>query len=232
MSRGPKILALALVLLARPTVSALAASDDSLGTSEDSLAVEAPEVAALPAESEPPKTAKARGRLEAMVPEIAEHPYRLDPGERPFLHRFSFSPGFGFLGSERLFTARAAYYPNSWLAYEGSIGHNPGQSVHAVLHMLNAIVRRPMQGRFQPYVSAGYGMIMVFPGQSVNADPVTKNALTAGGGLEFYIRGDLAVRGETQFATVIGQQRDHDGVVAYNYLHTTIGLSFYRTIAP
>jgi hypothetical protein len=104
--------------------------------------------------------------------------------------------------------------------------------VHAVLHSLSAIVRHPLPGRFQPYACAGYGMAMVFPGRSIRADPVTKNAVSAGGGLEFYLRGDLALRWEMRGARVIGRQRDRDGVVAYDYLQQTVGLSFYRTIQP
>lgn len=170
--------------------------------------------------------------LEALNPELAAEPYRLAPGERPFQQRLSVSPGFGFLGSERLFTMRVAYNPSRWLGYEGSIAHNPGQSVHAVLHTVSAVVRRPLSGRFQPYLTGGYGMILVFPGQSLNAAPVTKNTLSAGGGLEFYIRTDLALRAEVRNATVFGRQGNRDGVVAFNYLQETIGLSFYRSIRP
>jgi hypothetical protein len=170
--------------------------------------------------------------LEALVPELAAHPYRLAPGPRPFLNRLAVTPGFGWLGSEPLFSFRVAYNPNSWLGYEGSLGHNPGQSVHAVLHTVSAIVRRPLPGRFQPYGSVGYGMMMVFPGRSINADPVTKNALTFGGGLELYIRSDLALRADVTHATVFGRQLNRDGVVAFEYLQQTIGLSFYRAIAP
>ncbi len=170
--------------------------------------------------------------LEALVPELAHHAFRVEPGVRPFRNRLAFSPGFGSLGSKRLFVARVTYHPNAWLGYEWSIGHNPGQSVHAALHMLSAIVRRPFPGRLQPYVCGGYGMMLVFPGQSLNAAPVTKNALTIGGGLEFYIRGDLAVRADVRRATVLGRERDRDGIVAYDYLQQTIGLAFYRSIRP
>jgi hypothetical protein len=120
--------------------------------------------------------------LEPLVPELAAHPYRLDEGPRQFTHRIAFSPGYGKLGAERLFTARLAYNPNSWLGYEAGIGHNPGQSVHAVLHTLNAIVRYPLPGRFQPYLTLGYGMALVFPGRSINAAPVTKTRSPRGVG--------------------------------------------------
>jgi opacity protein-like surface antigen len=104
--------------------------------------------------------------------------------------------------------------------------------VHAIVHMLNAIVRRPLPGRFQPYASAGYGMTVVLPGRSVNADPVTKNMVALGGGLEFYIRSDLAIRAEMRGVTVFGRQLNRDGVVAYDYLEQTVGLAFYRTLKP
>jgi hypothetical protein len=174
----------------------------------------------------------AGNRLEPLVPEIAADPYGLEPGVRKYLHRLSFSPGYGNLGSERLFAFQVAYNPNPWLGYEGSIGHNPGQSVHAVLHTITAIVRRPLTGRFQPYLCGGYGMIMVYPGPSLNADPVTKNALAIGGGIEFFIRSDLALRADLRNATVFGSERDRDDLVAYQYLQQTLGLSFYRTIRP
>jgi len=173
-----------------------------------------------------------RDGLEALVPELAEHPYRLPPGVRPFQHRLAFSPGYGSLGSKRLFIARMTYHPNQWLGYEWSLGHNPGQSVHAALHMLSVIVRRPFAGRLQPYLAAGYGMMLVFPGQSINAAPVTKNALAIGGGLELYIRGDLAIRADLRHDTVLGRERDRDGTVAYDYFQQSIGLAFYRTIRP
>jgi len=35
--------------------------------------------------------------LEPLVPDLASHPYRLDPGPRPYEHRFSVSPSFGWL---------------------------------------------------------------------------------------------------------------------------------------
>jgi hypothetical protein len=75
-------------------------------------------------------------------------------------------------------------------------------------------------------------MILVFPGNTLNADAVTKNALTFGGGTEFYIRGDLALRAEVKSATVFGRQAGQDGIVTYNYLQETIGLAFYRSIRP
>ncbi len=189
--------------------------------------------AVAPAESQGSPAATPRAhKLEALVPELADHPYRLESGERPFRNRFALSPGYGFFGSERFYTLRLAYTPDRWLGYEAAIGHNPGHSTHAVLHTLSMIVRHPFPGRFQPYLSGGYGMFMVYPGHSVNAAPVTKNTLVYGGGLEFFIRGDLALRGEMRRATVIGSQRDREGIVAYDYSQGTVGLSFYRSIRP
>lgn len=175
---------------------------------------------------------EVRPPLEALNPELASHPYQLAPGPRPFQHRLSVSPAYGYFGSEELYTLRLGYNPDRWLGYEAQLGHNPGQAVHAVIHSLSAVLRYPLPGRLQPYVSAGYGMVMVFPGLAVNAKPVTKNALAVGGGLEMYIRSDLAVRAEMRHATVIGSQRDSDDIVAYEYAQGTIGLAFYRSIQP
>ena len=170
--------------------------------------------------------------LEHLVPSLAANPYHLEAGVRPYLHRISISPGFGSLGTEQLFVLRAAYNPNSWLGYEGSIGHNPSHSVQAIVHSFSAIVRRPLPGRFQPYATVGYGMTIVLPGRSVNADPVTKNALAYGGGLEFFVRSDLALRAEMLGMTIIGRQQYRQGLVAYDYREETIALAFYRTLGP
>ncbi len=215
-ARRETLRVIASLVLAGALAASAAASDD----------------AAAPVEPAAPTPVQREDGLEPLVPEIDAAPLGVDPGERQFLHRLAVSPAFGWLGSERLFAMRFAYNPNPWLGYEWSIGHNPGQSVHAAVHMVNAQLRRPMSGRLQPYLSLGYGMILVFPGESLNADPVTKNALAAGGGLEFYVRNDLALRAELRNATVIGSQRDHEGIVAYHYLQSTIGLSFYRSIRP
>ena len=170
--------------------------------------------------------------LEHLVPALAENPYHLEPGVRPYLHRFSISPGFGALGSERLFSLRVAYNPNSWLGYEGTIGHMPSHSVQAIVHSFGAIVRRPLPGRFQPYGALRYGMTIVLPGRSINADPVTKNSLAYGGGVEFFVRNDLALRAEMLGMTVIGRQQYRQGLVAYDYREETIALAFYRTLGP
>jgi hypothetical protein len=172
----------------------------------------------------------AADTLEPLVPAVAANPWGIEPGRRPFQHRLAVGVGAGALGAERLFALQLAYHPSSWLGWEGMLAHNPGQAVHAVLHSMSAIVRRPVSGRLQPYLALGYGMVMVSPGPSINADPVTKNALTAGGGLEAYLRSDLAVRGDVRHATIVGS--DDGGLVAYPYLQYTLGLSFQRTIRP
>lgn len=207
-------LRLAVLLLALATRASLAGE-----TSADSAAA-----APVPAQ-------RADG-LEALVPELAHDAYRLAPGPRPFLHRLAVTPSFGALGSERLFLARVAYNPNPWLGYEAELGHNPGQAVHAILHRLSLVVRRPLPGRLQPYVTAGYGMTVVLPGRSVNADAVTRNMLALGGGLELYLRDDLALRAEMRRSTVLGHQANREGLVAYDYAEQTLGLAFYRSIRP
>ena len=169
-------------------------------------------------------------QLEHLVPELAENAYKMDSGPRQFQKRLSFSPAVGWVGNQKLFAFRLAYNPNSWLGYEVSVGHNPGQSVSALFHMLNAVVRYPLPGRFQPYATVGYGMMMVFPGEAINADPVTENTLGYGAGLEFYVRNDLAIRGELRGVTVLGGERNQPGTVAYNYREATFGFSFYRSL--
>ncbi len=176
--------------------------------------------------------AHRRDGLEALVPALAENAYGLAPGPRPFLHRLAVTPAFGLLGSERLFAMRVAYNPNPWLGYEAELSHNPSQAVHAILHRLSVLVRRPLPGRLQPYVTAGYGMTVVLPGRSVNADAVTKNMLALGGGLELYIRDDLALRAEMRRSTVFGRQANREGLVTYDYAEQTLGLAFYRFITP
>ena len=170
--------------------------------------------------------------LEALVPSAAQGPFAIEPGVRPFRERLAVSPGVGDMGNDRLFVLRAAYYPTSWLGYEATLGHNPGQSVHAILNTFSLLLRRPFPGRFQPYAVAGYGMVMVQPGPSLNAKPVTKNALSMGAGLELFIRDDLALRGEWRQADVFGEQRGRKGIVVFDYSQATIGLAFYRSIRP
>jgi hypothetical protein len=227
--------AVALAMFATParaeeTPSPEPAADSSAvaGAPADSVdAVESPRLAARPVPAAP-----AARPLEALEPEVAARPWYVEPGVRSYRQRLSFSPAYGDFGSQRYFAARLSFNPLDWLGYEWSLGHTPGQSTHAALHTISAMVRRPFPGRFQPYLSVGYGMVMVFPGPSINAAPVTKNALLAGGGLELFLRSDLAIRGEMRSASVFGRQRDRAGVVTYSYGQQTIGLAFYRTLKP
>jgi len=168
---------------------------------------------------------------EYLVPELARDPFHLEPGRRNYEHRLSFSPCAGRLGDRPLYAIRLAYNPNNWLGWEASLGHNPGQSVHAVAHSISSLLRYPLEGRFQPYASLGYGMVMVYPGESLNADPVTSNVLYAGGGCEMYIRGDLALRVEVRSATVLDTADAGGESIAYEYGEATAGLSFYRGLS-
>lgn len=187
-------------------------------------------LACWPAAARAADTAPAAGgdALDHLVPALADDPFHVDGGKRQFLHRISFSPAFGHLGGDRLYALRLAYNPNPWLGWEASIAHNPATSVHALLHTLDAVLRKPLPWRLQPFVKAGYGMMMVYPGLSLNADPVTANLLTAGGGLEFYVRNDVALRLDGRTFTAIGGHADGESAVAYHYDEFTIGLSFYR----
>jgi len=165
-----------------------------------------------------------------LVPELENAGYRISRGPERFAHRVGFSPAYGRLGDNELFAFRISYSPNTWLGYEASLGHNPADGLHALLHTFNVIVRKPLPGRFQPYATLGYGMLTVYPGQALNADPVTKNSLTYGGGLELYLRDDVALRGEMRGASVIGQELNQQSAVVYDYREYTIGFSFYRNL--
>jgi opacity protein-like surface antigen len=172
--------------------------------------------------------APASGRLTYLVPSLEGAGFKVSRGKERFQHRVSFSPAYGQLGDNNVFSFRLGYSPNTWLGYEVALGHNPATGLHALLHTFNVILRHPLPGRVQPYATVGYGMMTVYPGQAINADPVTKNALTFGGGLEIYIRDDVALRGELRGASVLGQELNSTGTVVYDYREYTIGLSFYR----
>ncbi|MCI0452272.1 MAG: porin family protein [Candidatus Latescibacteria bacterium] len=231
MSRRTKCM-LALASFVIVASSAVSASEP------DSLATPAPEmpettsVVSEPAPSEPtPTGARDTGDdLIYLVPSMKDAGFRVSNDRNRYRHRVWFSPAYGELGSQDLFAFRAGYSPNTWLGYEVSFGHNPASSLHGLLHTFNIVLRYPLSGRFQPYATLGYGMMTVYPGKAINADPVTKNALTAGGGLEIYIRDDVAIRGEMRGATVLGQQLNVEGTVAYDYLEYTIGFTFYRSL--
>lgn len=165
-----------------------------------------------------------------LVPSLRDAGLSVSPGPRRFLRTFAFSPAVGRLGDEDLFALRLAYNPNAWLGWEVALGHNPTSSLQALLHTFNAIVRRPLPWRAQPYLTVGYGMMTVYPGRAVQADPVTKNTVTYGGGLEFYLRDDIALRGEMRAATVFGQEQGRGGTATYTYREYTAGLVFYRNL--
>lgn len=167
---------------------------------------------------------------EYLVPAMKDAGLHVDDGPRRFARHFAVSPAVGKLGKDDLFTLRLAYNPVSWLGWEVALGHNPASSLHAVIHTFNALVRYPLDSRLQPYGTLGYGMMTVYPGQAVKADPVTKNTVTVGGGLELYVRTDVALRGEMRLATVIGQDPGKDNSVAYSYREYTVGLVFYRDL--
>jgi opacity protein-like surface antigen len=215
-----RILIASLALAGASTVARADAPDDSLS------------VEMLGDTTATTVTPRTHDGLEPLTPSLADRPYHLSPGERPYLHRLSFSPAVGMLGNDHLYALRVAYSPNAWLAYEGSIAHDPNHEVHAIIHSLNVILRRPMPGRFQPYLTGGYGMTVVLPSGAIAAQSVTKNVLMAGGGLEWFVRDDLALRGELRSATAFGHQPNHEGMAAYDYFEQTLGLAFYRTLRP
>ncbi len=174
-----------------------------------------------------PPVEESTGRY-FLVPEMESGTTKISSGPRQFQRHLAFSPAVGKLGDNDLFVVRLAFNPNQWLGYEISLGHNPASSLHAVLHTFNVLFRYPFPGRFQPYASVGYGMMTVYPGKAIQADPVTKNILAYGGGLEIYLRDDVALRGELRSANILGQYRGLDETVAYTYPEYTIGLVFYR----
>ena len=165
-----------------------------------------------------------------MVPAVSEGAFSLEPGPRAYGRRLALSPTFGRLGGGDMYALRLAYNPDAWLGYEVSVGHNPGRSVHALVHTLSALLRYPVPFRVQPYATLGYGMVLVFPGQSVNADPVTENVLSVGGGLEAFVRDDVAIRVEGKRLFVPGDD-PAGGSATYEYAEVSVGLSFYRLIS-
>ncbi len=213
--------------------SIIAIANTALAADSDSLATDAIADTTVSGVEEPSATQRdgsTGNGLTYLVPEMKDAGWKVTNDRNRFKHRISFSPAYGKLGSEDLFAFRVGYSPNVWLGYEASLGHNPASSLHGMLHTFNVILRYPLSGRFQPYATVGYGMMTVYPGQAINADPVTKNALTGGGGLELYIRNDVAMRAEVRGATVLGQQLHTEGTVAYDYLEYTIGFSFFRSL--
>jgi opacity protein-like surface antigen len=212
------LLVVALAELAPGTTSAQSADSTAVAPPDTTPVVTRP--------AAPPSASKTT----YLVPSLEDAGYRVSGGTERFAHRISFSPAYGALGDNELFAFRIGYSPNTWLGYEASLGHNPAEGLHALLHTFNVLLRYPLPGRFQPYATLGYGMLTVYPGQALNADPVTKNALTFGGGLELYIRDDVSVRGEMRGASVIGQELNQSGAVVYDYREYTIGFAFYRNL--
>jgi opacity protein-like surface antigen len=202
----------------------------ALAQSADSTAVATPDSSAAATSAAKATPAPNASKTIYLVPELEGAGYRVSRGPERFAHRVSFSPAYGALGDNKLFAFRVGYSPNTWLGYEAALGHNPAEGLHAVLHTFNVLLRYPLPGRFQPYATLGYGMLTVYPGQALNADPVTKNALTFGGGMELYIRDDVAVRGEMRGTSVIGQELNQSGAVVYDYREYTIGFAFYRSL--
>jgi opacity protein-like surface antigen len=167
--------------------------------------------------------------IEHLVPSMQGQSFRMDAGKRPFARRLAFTPAFGQLGGDDYYSLRLAFNPNRWLGYEAHLGHNPSESVHALMHSFHALLRYPLSGRFQPYVSAGYGMMLIFPGAVFKADPVTKNALSVGTGLEIYVRNDVALRGEIRGITLMGGT-DTAQQGSFDYRELSVGLTFYRSL--
>jgi len=182
------------------------------------------------ASGDPPTLDQPGSELEYLVPQLEGRTFHFSGAAAPYLHRLGLSPGFGQLGDEPLASFRLSYSPNSWMEYEASVGHNRGKSVHALVHLLNARLRYPLAGRVQPYTTFGFGMILVFPGPSLNASPVTKNVLAAGGGVEIFLRDDLAVRGEVRRLGVFGRDPNAQESAVYSYGEATVGFSFYRKL--
>ncbi|MBK8229675.1 MAG: hypothetical protein IT349_14175 [Candidatus Eisenbacteria bacterium] len=199
----------------------------ALGAGAGSASASAFPPSAEPGDVQPTRT---RSGLIALAPRLADAPYRLSPGARPYRDRLVLSPAYGRFGSSELFSLRAAFNPNAVLGYEAGLGHLPGRSAHSLLHTLSIQIRRPFSGRFQPYAVLGYGMILIFPSQAENADSVTRNLLRGGVGLELFVRDDLALRGEWLRATVSGGGRLGTDAVSYQYAEGTVGLSFHRRI--
>jgi len=175
--------------------------------------------------------ANVKDGREYLVPALADDPFSVGEGPRPYERRLSFTPGAGTFGDDRMYSLRVAYNPSSWFGWEAGLEHAPGEAVHAALHTVGAVARYPLPWRVQPYARGAYGMIMVFPGKSIKADPVTENALIAGGGVEFFVRDDVALRVELSAATIIGSERTSDDTVAYQYRQTLFALSFYRALS-
>lgn len=165
---------------------------------------------------------------EALVPAMRGGGFALQPGPRPYRDRLGFGAGIGQLGAEPYYALRASFNPSPYFGWEAHLGHNPSEAVHALVNALHVQLRWPLPWRAQPYASFGYGMMFVFPGRVFEADPVTENQLSAGLGLEFYLRDDVALRGEIRGASIVGSS-SREGA-GYDYREFTLGMVFYRTL--
>ena len=81
------------------------------------------------AESGVPEGNVKDGR-EYLVPALADDPFSIGEGPRPYERRLSFTPGVGTLADDRMYSLRVAYNPNSWLGWEAGLEHTPGEAVH------------------------------------------------------------------------------------------------------
>jgi hypothetical protein len=167
--------------------------------------------------------------IEYLVPAMAAGRLALAPGDRPYQRHFGFSIGAGELGGQPQYLLRAAYAPRTWLAYEATVAHNPASAVHALFHDFGLVLRRPLPWRLQPYLTASYGMMVAFPGGALLADSVTRNVLSGGGGLELFIRDDLALRLDARGRRVLHPAAG--GTLVYDYADYSAGFIFYRSLA-
>ena len=181
-----------------------------------------------------PASARAGGdaspELEYLVPAMAQGRLQLAPGERPYQGHLGFSTAAGSLGDNRQYLLRLAYYPRRWLGYEATLAHNPASAVHALFHDFGVVLRRPLPWRLQPYLTASYGMMIAFPSGALLTDSVTRNVLSGGGGLEIFLRDDVALRAELRGRRVL--DRADGETLHYDYADTSVGFVFYRSLAP
>ncbi len=194
----------------------------------------APADPALATDAERPTSARSTAAVhdgrEYLVPDLAEGAFRIDEGAPATANHLSFSPAVGRLGDDSLYLVRVGFHPSDRLGYQVTLGHNPTPTTHALFHTVGAVVRQPFASRFVPYADLGFGMMTVFPGGAINADPVTKNTFSLGGGLEVRVREDISLRSGIRGVTVIGRDRGDTGSVAYQYRQFDVGLAFYRQI--
>src|SRR5262245_32429136 len=103
----------------------------------DSTAVTQPDSVVVPKPAPEPK----KNTTTYLVPELEDAGYSFNLDKEHFAHRIGFSPAYGALGDNELFAFRISYSPNTWLGYEASLGHNPAEGLHALLHTFNVLLR-------------------------------------------------------------------------------------------